>query len=482
MKIKINIEDYFYSDPEMLERYSKDSVYRGKPDYVYRAGDWETVAEVVAHCHAHKIPVTFCGSQTSMTGASVADNGVAIALSLKNKILDIGTDSATGEAFVVTEPGVILGDLKKAVQEAGYYYPPDPTSYQEALVGSTVATNATGEGSLKYGATRKYVIEIEVLRPDGQIKILSRAKRVPMMILKNTAGYCLEGEEIDELIGSEGTLGLIKKIKLKIIKRERSNEFLLLLPFTGFEKCIKAATLLLKKERLPVALELIGPGAVDYFKACPACPTELHNEACFLYVKEEYAHESDFKEQLDVWYMLLTQIYRQVGDQEAIDRVFLAKTDQQMKDIHESRHYIPLMVNEEYMKYTEQGGGKVGTDWWVPPQHLYDMMTRVYKKANELKIPFIVFGHIGDGHPHWNFLTKDAEQRQKALDFVRQQCEQVVYYDGGVAGEHGLGKIKRNLLVVQHNSKVIRQMLAIKNKWDPDWIFGRGNIFDYQRK
>ncbi|MBU1918874.1 MAG: FAD-binding oxidoreductase [bacterium] len=481
-KLNIDITEYFYFDEQMRERYSKDAVYQGTPSCVYRAGDWETVTEVIAHCNAKQTPITFCGSQTSMTGSSVADEGLALSLSLKNKILDIGKDTKTGTPFVITEPGVVLADLKKAVQEQGYFYPPDPTSYKEALVGSTVATNATGEGSFKYGPTRKYVQELEVVLPNGTIKTLVRQKNVPVLILKNTAGYCHEGEEIDEIIGSEGTLAMIKKIKLNLLEDINPHVFVLVLPFSNFEKSIQAVSLLLKKETKAVAIELIGPGAADYFKRCSVCPEELKEERSFLYIKEEYATEAGFKQKTDEWFRILTEVYRQVGDHEALDRVFLAQTNKQLRDIHECRHYIPLMVNEEYFPSIQHGGGKIGTDWWVPTRHLYDIMTRVYKKALEIKIPFVVFGHIGDGHPHWNFLTKNAEENHKAKLFVKSQYEKVVLCGGGVAGEHGLGKIKKDLLAIQHPSNVIRKMLTIKNKWDSNWIFGRGNVFDYSKK
>ncbi len=477
MKIKVDITDYFYSDKEIIEQYSKDSVYEGHPDFVYRAGDWETVQEVLQYCSENKLPVTFCGSQTSMTGASVADEGLALSMSLKNKILDIGVDKKTNEPYVITEPGVILADLKKAVKAEGFYYPPDPTSFNEVQVGSTIATNATGECSFKYGSSRKYVDSLEVICADGHIKTLARQKKVPLMIQKNRGGYCLDGEEIDEIIASEGTLALIKQLKLRLINHEEPNVFLLMIPFSSFEKCIQAASLLLKKEKQPVALELVGPGASDYFQKCSACPEELKKEKNFLYIKDEYHSEMDFRNSIDAWFNLLTQVYRQVNDPAPLERVFMARTDQQLKDIHECRHYIPLMVNEECFKFHADGGGKVGTDWWVPTRHMYDMMMNVYKKAKEINVPFLVFAHIGAGHPHWNFLAKNKEQWQIAKNFIKLQCKQAVHYGGGVAGEHGLGKIKKDLLEIQHQPPVIRKMLALKNKWDPNWIFGKGNIF-----
>jgi FAD/FMN-containing dehydrogenase len=468
---------HFSTSPEKLQHYAKDMVYAGHPQYIYESGDDGTTRDVLAYCHAEKLPVTFCGSQTSMTGSSVADDGVALALGKRNQILDIGFDKEKNFPFVVTEPGVILGDLKREVEKAGFFYPPDPTSFNEAQVGATVATNATGEDTFKYGPTRHYVDELEVICSDGKIKNLKRQNNLSHNLKKNLAGYFIDGEEIDEVIGSEGTLALISKIKLRLLPLENKKVFVLVLPFSDFAKSIQAVTWLTKINPKPRALELIGPGAVDYFSRSPECPEELKNQKAFLYLKEEYRDEADFEKKLSGLFDELKKIYADVGDTSFLDQVFVAKTDKQLAALRTCRHYIPLKVNEEYFPFVEQGGGKVGTDWWVPIPHLYAMMGKTYDEACVLGIPFLVFAHIGNGHPHWNFLTRTAEEKTQAKEFVLRQCREAVSYGGGVAGEHGLGKIKRDLLAVQHSPKVIREMMALKARWDPHGILGRGNIF-----
>lgn len=468
---------HFSTSPEKLQCYAKDMVYAGHPQYVYEAGDIETTREVLAYCYAKKLPVTFCGSQTSMTGSSVADEGVVLALGKRNKILDIGFDKEKNFPFVVTEPGVILGDLKREVEKAGFFYPPDPTSFNEAQIGATVATNATGEDTFKYGPTRHYVDELEIIGADGQIKNLKRQSPVSHDLKKNFAGYFLGGEEIDEVIGSEGTLALISKIKLRLLPLENRKTFVLVLPFSTFAKTIHAVTLLTKINPKPRALELIGPGAVDYFSACPECPIELKNQKSFLYVKDEYRDEIDFEKTSACWFDDLNKIYEAVGDVSYLDQVFVAKTDRQLSALRACRHYIPLKVNEEYFPFVQNGGGKVGTDWWVPIHHLYKMMTKTYDEALLLGIPFLVFAHIGNGHPHWNFLTRTAQEKNQAKEFVLRQCREAALCGGGVAGEHGLGKIKRDLLAIQHSPKIIKEMMDLKSRWDPHWILGRGNIF-----
>lgn len=457
-------------------------VYQGSPEAICLTRDQQDLQEAVRFCSSRQMPLTFCGSQTSMTGSSAADTGVILPLYQQNKILEIGFNKNTQTPFVVTEPGVILADLKHAVLQQGFFYPPDPTSFREAQIGATVATNATGEDSFKYGPTRWYVEELDVITPGGELKKLKRQKPVVKNLIKNTAGYFLDGEEIDEIIGSEGTLAVIQKIKLQLLPNQQRQVCLFLLPFSSFAQAIKAVVFLTQQSLKPRALELIGPGASDYFKSCAVCPVELQSQNCFLYLKEEYTSEKNFNDLVDQWHHIFSDLYAAIQDKPNLEKIFIAKSDSELEAIRQCRHYIPLKVNEEFFAYKNQGGGKVGTDWWVPLSHLEDMMAWTYEKALQLKIPFLVFAHIGNGHPHWNFLTRHAEEYQRAKEFVLQQCQRAVICGGGVAGEHGIGKIKHDILSLQQSPQNIKRMIALKNKWDPQWIFGRGNILNYLKK
>ena len=451
-------------------------VYSGQPDFIHLARDPQDTAEVLTYCNNHKMPVTFCGSQTSMTGASVADTGLALALAHRNKIIDISMDPQNQEAFVTTEPGVILGDLKRAVAAAGYLYPPDPTSFNEAQIGATVATNATGEESFRFGATRLYVNELEILTAQGKIRTLKRMHDCPATPVKNSGGYKLGSEEIDQLIGSEGTLALITKLKLRLVRDVTPGRFVLVLPFNSFDHCLDAVVRLAKSTPQPRALELIGPGAGHFFRDCAACPTELRTFKIFLYIRDDYTDDKNLEEKLTVWFNHLNTMYKAVNEPKQVEHVFVAKTDLQLETIRQCRHHIPLKVNETYFPYTTQGGGKVGTDWWVPVEKLPKIMLTTQKEAEELQLDYLVFGHIGNGHPHWNFLTRHPDEFAKARAFVQRQCRRAVKAGGGVAGEHGIGKIKRDLLAIQYPADIIQKMISLKTKWDPNWILGRGNI------
>lgn len=460
--------------PSALARHDRDMVYQGHADYVCEATDWQTVGEAIAWCHAEKMPVTFCGSHTSMTGASAPDGGVALSLGKFARILDISRHP-DGTGTVVAEPGVILGDLKRAVASAGLFYPPDPTSFNEAQLGATVATNATGEDTFRYGPTRLYVRELEILDASGNHRTLKRLRPAPMLPFKNTAGYCLDGEEMDQVIGSEGTLALITRLTLDLLP-DPGTPFLMVLPFDDFWNCLRAVVKLATGALKPRALELLGPGTGAYFRSCPACPVELMSGEIFLYLKDDYRDPTEFDRKTTAWFETLEKIYGELGESQSLERVHLASAPRQLEALRQCRHHIPLKVNEDYFPFVAEGGGKIGTDWWVPLHHLEDMMLEVQKEAETLNIPYLVFGHIGNGHPHWDFLTRTPEEKSKAWEFVKRQCRKAALFGGGVAGEHGIGKIKRELVALQHAPKVIGKMVELKTRWDPNWILGRGNI------
>lgn len=475
---------HFYSDSQKLKAFAKDCVLEGSPDRVYEPSTKEQLIQNLQECLQENIPITICGSQTSMTGSSVAMSGAVISVQKLNRIIEISEDDKG--PYAVCEPGVILSDLKKAAQDKGCFYPPEPTSFKEATLGASIATNATGDSTFKYGPTRVYVDELEVMDGAGQLKTLKRSKPLELKQAKNSAGYFCDGDEIDFVIGSEGTLAAIIQVKVRLLKATQPNQFIVVLPFSSLKDCLDAVVQIvpegshpgLLQTNDPSCLELIGPGAAELFAECQSCPSELKDQRSFLYLKGEYASQSDFDATVESWLHDLKLVYDKIGQPDLVSKIFLAQTDSQLKSIGECRHYIPLKVNERYFQYNEVGGGKVGTDWWVPLHHLQEMMAWTYDKSVELGIPFLVFAHIGNGHPHWNYLTKTASDREKVQQFVYDQCEKAVLFGGGVAGEHGIGKIKKKLLKIQHSPKMIQKMKDIKKKWDPKGLLGQGNLFD----
>ncbi|MBI2340226.1 MAG: FAD-binding oxidoreductase [Deltaproteobacteria bacterium] len=487
---------FILKSDERIQTYKDNPTYTGNPDALCFARDFHDVAEILKECNERKLPVTFCGSRTSLTGSSSADSGLVVALEKKDRFLDVWKDPKTGEVLARAEPGVLLGDFKARVAEAGlrragaapaaqagYFYPPDPTSYKEAQLGGTVATNATGEDTFLYGPTRQYVRELKILTATGEERILKRS-RMPVISSKNRAGYFLEGEAIDEMIGSEGTLGLITEVTCAVLPHSRGH-FSLLIPFNDFLASIEFVVKTVQSSLKPRAVELIGPGAFEIFAKHPDAPRFPEGTKSVIYLKQEYQSDGSDKppggksDRSDEWLQWVEAFYRERGHPDWSESIFFGESEKQKDDIRTWRHHIPATVNEEARRFHEEGGGKISTDWWVPIHQLLPMMEWVYAESLRLlalKIPFLVFAHIGNGHPHWNFLTKNSAEKRTIHDFVLEQCRRAVKSGGGVAGEHGLGKIHRDYLPIQHSRETIARMVALKKKWDPNWILGRGNI------
>jgi FAD/FMN-containing dehydrogenase len=155
----------------------------------------------------------------------------------------------------------------------------------------------------------------------------------------------------------------------------------------------------------------------------------------------------------------------------------VAAADKQKEEFHSWRHHIPATISERREGLEAKGGGRVSGDWWVPKPHMLAVMKKTYEEVLPTGIEFTMYAHLGDGHPHTTFLCKDAAEKEKAHEIVMLQSRRAVELGGGVAGEHGIGKIKHELLAVQYPADIIEAMRRLKTSYDPKWLLGRGNIF-----
>ncbi|OGQ06943.1 MAG: hypothetical protein A3G32_07030 [Deltaproteobacteria bacterium RIFCSPLOWO2_12_FULL_40_28] len=457
---------------ERIKTYAESFVYTGSCDFVLIPRDWQDVTQALRQAHALKTPVTFAGSRTAMTGASIPDSGMVISLEKMNRFLDMG--ASHGEMVAKAEPGILLGDFKNKISDENYFYPPDPTSFREAQLGGTLATNATGEDSYFFGSTRKYVQELKLILADGSEKTITR-KQIPIISTKNKAGYFLEGEEIDHLIGSEGSLALIREATLKILPQDH-DFFSALIPFSSFESCLDFVVQTKTHGPKLRAMEFLGPGAYEIFISQKGIPSFPKGTVCLVYLKKDFENEKNEIACTEI-FTWLQNFFK--TEPSFLDSVFIALSPKQKENIRQWRHFVPATVNENNRKRMEAGGGKISTDWWVPTEFIIPMMSWVYSESQKMGVDFLVFAHIGDGHPHWNYLTKNPDEKKRVENFVEVMCRRAVAYGGGVAGEHGIGKIHHNYLAIQHSAKTIQKMRELKTRWDPHWILGRNNLFSF---
>lgn len=461
---------------ERVSPYNGDVAVHAVPDAVVRARDPQEVSEVLAYCHGHRIPVTFSGGRTGLTGASATDEGLLIATETRSRILDIGK-SDTGQLYAVAEPGILLGELKQAVTAEGFFYPPDPTSYQEACLGGTVATNATGEDTLLYGPTRKYIQALTVIKTDGSIQKLQRPPSDQAPETKGTAGYIRFDPLIDLLVGSEGTLAYISEITVDLLP-DPDPCWAGMAFFPDLSSALNFATAALQSTRVtPRALEFMDGPSLAILKEDPEIPTIPESAQGAIYWKQEFRDDAELEISLGNWLEILNRVLRQSSHPQLSDQVWVAQSKKELERFRAWRHQVPCQINERVAKFNSQGGGKIASDWWVPVSKINEALNKALQESEATGLETLTFGHVGNGHLHINYIARNADEHRLAQELIRRQCQRAVKWGGGVAGEHGIGKKYREHLDIQHPSTVIKKMLKIKREWDPQWILGRGTLF-----
>ncbi|MBW7875832.1 MAG: FAD-binding oxidoreductase [Candidatus Cloacimonetes bacterium] len=462
-----------------FEAFERDVVLKLTPEAVLRPHTKMELLEIVKICQKEKIPYTATACRTSVTGASVSDRGILISLEKLNRVLTRPEPHRYGMS-VQAEAGIMLKDFQKAVEDKGYFYPPDPTSWEEIQLGGSVATNATGENSYHYGSSRNYILGLEYIDKNGNLVWLERnLNPLNLPKQKNLAGYSLELEPLDLLIGSEGTLGIITEIKALLLPKP--NAFLSLMLFVKNEtEALRLAQRLdqHKQSLHLICLEYMDEPATQFIKK-RSSRFFVPQGCSSLYIKTETPEGKTVEEFEDEFLQLVCELYSQSISMspELIDHSILAKDYLELLEFRRMRHHVPATINEISVVNQKTGGGKVSSDWWVPIEHLVEHFAWMREEIKKLNLPSAIFGHIGNGHPHVNIMPKTAEEKQASIEFTKKCMLRAASLGGGVCGEHGLGKIKTWALPLQWDQVSIDKMKSVKAEWDPEGLAAPGNIF-----
>jgi glycolate oxidase len=466
------------TDPDILSAYSEDaSGLIGRPDAVARPVSEEEIVEIVRHCRAGGIGLTPQGLRSSMVGGPLAFGGVALSCERMARLIDLDVD----RKIAIIEPGMNTGDFKKAIAGSGLFYPPDPTSENESTIGGNVATNASGSRTYLYGGTRRYVRSLRVVLGDGRVTEITRSRA-----LKNTVGYYGFQDPIDLFIGSEGTLGIITRVTLDLLPTPPG--FFSAMAF--FTNLADALSLVVAADRARVARVggIGGTGGIGGIS--PRC-LELFDENSLGIIRPEAgrlhipgeARAAIFLEQecdpaaadqaFESWFGFLE------SNRALADYTIVAANEEAQAEIRKLRHALPATMNERGAEARARGGLKVSTDWCVPleamPQTIEDatlLMTGCFPGF------FIRYGHVGNGHPHFNLLANDPDELAKAREATHRMALLAVERGGSVTAEHGIGKVKREYVKYQYPEWVVDGMRALKRVCDPDGILSPGNIFE----
>lgn len=513
MQVKTQLED--------IQNYLTDAsnMRGGYAEKLFVPETVEEIQQIVKEANETGVPVTVSGARTGTVGGAIPFGGYVISLERLNKIKSIDRENLRA----VVEPGVILGDFQKAVEAEGLFYPPDPTEWS-CQIGGTVATNASGARSFRYGATREFVERLQVVLADGDVVEIRRGEicagesgfvelqteggrvirvKVPTYrrpdVRKNVSGYFAEPgmDAIDLFIGSEGTLGIITEIELSLLKKQEGffsgivffAEESGLLAFVDEMKGAsfasrgdrttvspRAATRLLHNEGNQEPSPSTGPAInatlLEYFddralefirEKFPEVPEGMAGAIFF----EQETNAEDEDALLEAWNELLE---KHGAD---LERSWFTTTDADREKMREFRHALPVSVNERIARYKQR---KVGTDMAVPDDKFAGFL-RFYKQTLDGSgLDYVIFGHIGDCHLHANMLPKDAAEAEQARHIYGRCIAQAVMLGGVVSAEHGIGKLKSKYLHVMMGERYLNEMAEMKRAFDPKGILGRGNV------
>lgn len=463
--------------------------------------------ELVAHVRASsasKTPLTVQGGRTGITAGAVPDGGHIINLSRMNAISPTTIVSPGRTALVRIQPGALLSELRKHLtgKSPSFFFPPDPTE-TSATLGGMAACNASGACSFMYGPTRRHVEALRVVLADGDIVTLRRndakanglnfslrtvsgrdvSGTLPSYALpsvKNAAGYCVSPDMdlIDLFIGSEGTLGIISELTLRLSPAPHS--IWGIMAFLPSEKESLNLVGNLRASVAPAAIEFFDSSALNLlrrmkdanpaFAALPALPS---GNLTGIYSEFHGRNEADVESMVSI---ASDALEKQGGNP---DNAWLVSAPADVERLKFFRHAVPEAVNLiiDERRRSEPSLTKLGTDLSVPDGRLEDVMAMYRRDLAGSALESVIFGHIGNNHVHVNIMPHTPADYEKGRALYAEWARTVVSWGGSVSAEHGIGKLKTAMLRIMYGDDGIRAMRDLKRIFDPDLRLNPGNLF-----
>lgn len=446
-------EAYVFTDEETRNHYGHDETedYVFPPNVVVKPGSAQEVAAIMKLANEHYTAVVPIGGRTGLSGGALCIlKGIGLSTERLNKIIEI--DEKNGQ--VITEPGVITQVLRDAVAEKGLFYPVDPSSMGSCFIGGNIAENAGGARAVKYGVTKDYVLNLEVVLPNGEI-IWTGANT-----LKNSTGYNLT----QLMVGSEGTLGVVTKAVLKLWPKN-SHNVLMLVPFYKAEQACEAVSAIFRAGIVPSALEFMERDAIDW--------AIQHIEGMSVEIKPE--HQAHLLIEVDGNYpeilMLEAEKIMTVVEQFEIDEVLFADTEDQKNALWKMRRGIAEAVKSNSV-YKEE-------DTVVPRYELPTLLKGIKTIGNKYGFKSVCYGHAGDGNLHVNIIKgnmSDENWKTEVPKGVREIFDLTISLKGTLSGEHGIGYVQKNFMDIAFSKSHLEIMEQIKYIFDPNNIMNPGKI------
>ncbi len=484
----------------------------GLPQSIHFPESTEDIVQVLSDASSKGTPVVVSGARTGITGGAVPiDDSIVLSLSLMNTITECIWDNEG--PILICQPGITLEAIDSFLQNpqeygttikgaenlsAGeYFYPPDPTELT-AQLGGTVATNASGARSFLFGPTREYIPYLQVVTMPGQVidirrktsaknNLLQNGHRIleaipnptyPWPQVKNATGY-FSGKNLDTIdlfIGSEGTLGVLAKIGVRLVKRPVFTSGLSFLPTT--ETAFDFADFL-RKQKNVAAIEFFDENCLEMLCSeeaaanfsFPRFPPAMKSAIYWEYIEDA---DNSLEDNFELW----EQQLQQCGS--TFDFTWSGFDKKESSRLKTFRHAVPESVNAHIAKVKKKHPEvrKISTDTALPPSPFRSWFQECTGKLKENKLSYVAFGHLGDYHLHINILPQNEEQLSKAKElyseFILNSCK----LGGTVSSEHGIGKLKTSFLKCMYSPDSIEQMKEIKRAVDPQWLLNRGVLFE----
>ncbi len=432
--------------PEDLVAYAYDGTWaEARPDLVAHPESTGHVSAILRIAQENRVPVVPRGSGTGLAGGSLPVGGsICLNLARMVRIIEISAP----DTLAVVQPGVITYDLQKEVERFGLFYPPDPASVYQCSIGGNVATNAGGPRCLKYGVTGDYVLGLEVVLAGGQVL------RLGGRTIKDVAGYNLR----QIFVGSEGTLGVVTEITVRLIPKPAAQRTALA-AFPRLADACLAVGNILQAGIVPLVTELMDQGttrAVEEFKKLNL-PTDV--EALLLVAVD--GDEDSVRREID----LVAGTLRKSGARELRH----AQSAQESEALWEARRSISPAI-------ARLARNKLGEDITVPRSKIPEMVARLRQIGENNELGLVVYGHIGDGNLHPTILCdrRDAAMMKRVEKAAGEILEASIDLGGTLTGEHGIGIFKRHHVPLGINAGALHWMREVKRLFDPLGIMNPG--------
>ena len=452
---KIVGKENMSSDKEQLEKYGQDET----EDLIFFAevilkpSSVKEISQIAKICNEHIIPLTVRGAGTGLSGGALPiKGGVLLSMEKFNKIIKI--DERNLQATV--EPGVINYEFQEAVKQVGLFYPPDPASWGSCSLGGNIAHSSGGPKAVKYGTTRDYVLNLEIVLPNGEI-IWTGANT-----LKYSTGYNLT----HLMVGSEGTLCIVTKIVFKLITLPK-HDLLMLVPFNSAELACKAVAEVFKAGINPSAMEFMEKDAIDWsIKYSGELSFKVKPEWQALLIVEVDGNNLDIL-------MSDCEIISSVMQQNQCDEILFADSAEQKNAIWKIRRKVGEAVKSNSV-YKEE-------DTVVPRAELPILLNGVKAIGKKYGFNSVCYGHAGDGNLHVNIIKGALSDQAWNIDLPNAISEIFVLcksLGGTISGEHGIGLVQKNYLPIVFSPYHLQLMKDIKKVFDPNYILNPGKIFN----